>query len=475
MHRSVTAILLALSLLGGVAAAPGASDTEAPALRAFFADWRHDAEQVHVNVFADDRQWGGSTIVDIAITVDGESFDVVPLDGAYDQAYEEVDVDLTPATVGEELLVCTTATDAAGNRTDERCETVPTGDQTGPFTEGRPFVLSGDTLGEPVEVRATVTDGEGTPIASASLTIDDGAPIPMAAGDGAFDEPTESVTATLEPLPAGTHRLCVRATDAAGNTSDRSYYVTPLDGSAPSGCVDLDVRDRIGPLVTDIAQAPSPAAFGEEVTVLITVDDRGRGDSDIRNTAVTIDGEELAPLYGSSDTGPVATIRVPLDGFAAPGTHEICAKARDEGFNTSEWTCGSIEITDRIAVGTLATRSLARPEAHIGPGATFTVDARQTPDGRVIGGFTYSEPGIEFAADLPADTVFEGRDLDHRLHATGTGLLHDFVTCDYELTVLDHAGQDDETDTLFLTITCNGTTVADGGEPATDGDVEIRA
>ncbi len=475
MHRTVTATALALSLLGGVAAAPAATDTEAPRLRAFFADWRHEAEQVHVNVFADDRNAGGSTITDIAITVDGEPFEVLPLDGVYDQAYEEVDVDLAPTTIGEELEVCTTATDAAGNTTETRCVTVSTGDRAAPYTTSRPRTTpERPHLTDEIVLFGTFED-ERSAIASAAYTVDGGPMQPMEAADGAFDETREVVRADVGVLAEGTYRLCVYAVDEHGNSSADEQSGTPIGDAVPRECLDVEVRDRVGPLVTAIGQAPAPAAFGEEVTVRITVDDRGRGDSDIRNTRVTVDGEELAPVFGTSDTGPLATILVRLDGFATPGTHEVCAKARDEAFNTSEWTCATIEITDRIAVGTLSTRSMTRPEGHLGPGATFTVDASQSPDGTVTGGFTYSEPGIEFAADLPTGTVFEGRDLDHRLHATGTGLLHGLVTCDYELTVLDHAGQDDETDVLFLTVTCDGTTVVDGGEPAQGGDVEVRA
>ncbi len=349
-------------------------------------------------------------------------------------------------------------------------------DTAAPYTTSRPVTTpERPDLADEIVLFATFED-QASAIAGASYTVDGGPMRPMAAIDGAFDETREGVRADVGILAAGTHRLCVYAVDEHGNSSaENAARSMPIGDEVPRECVDVEVRDRLAPVITAIEQVPGPAAFGEQVVMHVTVDDRGRGDSDVRTARVTIDGEELAPVFGTSDTGPVATILVRLDGFTTPGTHEFCAKARDEAFNSSDWTCATIEITDRIAVGSLTTRSMARPESHLGPGATFTIDASQSPDGSVTGGFTYSEPGIEFAADLPDDAVFEGRDLDHALRATGTGLLHGLVTCDYELTVLDHAGQDDETDTLFLTVTCDGTTVVDGGEPAQGGDVEVRA
>jgi hypothetical protein len=60
----------------------------------------------------------------------------------------------------------------------------------------------------------------GSPIASAEVQIDGGAWRPMEASDGAFDEPTENVRATLGPFASGgALRVCVRGTDAVGNTS----------------------------------------------------------------------------------------------------------------------------------------------------------------------------------------------------------------------------------------------------------------
>jgi hypothetical protein len=60
----------------------------------------------------------------------------------------------------------------------------------------------------------------GSPIASAEVQIDGGAWKPMEASDGAFDEQTENVRATIGPFASGgALQVCVRGTDAVGNTS----------------------------------------------------------------------------------------------------------------------------------------------------------------------------------------------------------------------------------------------------------------
>jgi hypothetical protein len=60
----------------------------------------------------------------------------------------------------------------------------------------------------------------GSRIASAEVQIDGGAWRPMKASDDAFAEPTENVRTTLGPFAnAGALQVCVRGTDAAGNTS----------------------------------------------------------------------------------------------------------------------------------------------------------------------------------------------------------------------------------------------------------------
>lgn len=75
--------------------------------------------------------------------------------------------------------------------------------------------------GENVTVTATVDDSStgGSNIQSAEYNIDGGSFSAMSATDGAFDTPTEGVTASFAAPDVGDHQVCVRGTDANGNVS----------------------------------------------------------------------------------------------------------------------------------------------------------------------------------------------------------------------------------------------------------------
>lgn len=75
--------------------------------------------------------------------------------------------------------------------------------------------------GETVTVTATVDDSStgGLNIASAEYNVDGGSFSAMSASDGAFDSPTENVTAAFSAPVVGDHQVCVRGTDTDGNIS----------------------------------------------------------------------------------------------------------------------------------------------------------------------------------------------------------------------------------------------------------------
>ncbi len=73
--------------------------------------------------------------------------------------------------------------------------------------------------GSPFDLTAVVNDAAtgGSNIGSASYAIDGGAPVAMAAQDGAFDHQNEAVLAHVPAFAsAGTHSICVTGRDAAG-------------------------------------------------------------------------------------------------------------------------------------------------------------------------------------------------------------------------------------------------------------------
>lgn len=477
--RPLLALLL-LAALASVAAAPAATttDTEAPRFRSFLPDWRHESQDVYVSAYPDDRNRGGSDIVGVTVTVDGVAYSPPAEDGAYDEPFEGVESLLGADATGDLLEVCGWATDAAGNSSAPTCYDVDTTDNTPPYVTSRPWTSPATPdLAEEITLRATLEDQHSL-LASATYTIDDGEHRPMAALDGAFDESQESVGANIGALAAGTHRLCVFGKDEHGNgdTTDLSRPVGD-DDSPPFHCTDVEVADRRAPSITDLVATPSAPAFGEEVVLRFTADDREAGGSDLQGATLTIDGDRQGAVsHGGSGSGPVAHYRIEVDGFPEIGAHELCVDVKDVAGNRSPASCVTVEVTDRSARGTLTTESFARPEAHLGPDATFTIDGTQSPDGSVDGGFTFADTGLEFVADLPATAEFDGDATDHTLRASGQGRLNGVLTCAYELTLVDGAQDDhDQRDTLFLTVTCDGQVVLDGAAPARDGDVEIRA
>jgi hypothetical protein len=104
-------------------------------------------------------------------------------------------------------------------------------------------------VGSTVGITALVDDAEpgASPIVSAEYSVDGGTFGAMYPSDGAFDEVSEAVNASLGPFPtAGVHEVCVRATDSASNVAE-------------SECILLAVYDSNGGFVTGGGWINSPA------------------------------------------------------------------------------------------------------------------------------------------------------------------------------------------------------------------------
>jgi hypothetical protein len=104
-------------------------------------------------------------------------------------------------------------------------------------------------VGMPIVLTATVDYGSsgGCGVPSAEYSLDGGISWnAMSAVDGAFDSPTEEVTATIGPFSsAGVYEVCVRGTDAVSNTGD-------------TACILLAVYDPNGGFVTGGGWITSP-------------------------------------------------------------------------------------------------------------------------------------------------------------------------------------------------------------------------
>ena len=120
-------------------------------------------------------------------------------------------------------------------------------DREGPITSDVVASPNPVPVDLPVTVTATIDDSShgGSPIASASYTIDDGVATDMGASDGTFDAVSENVYTEIGALPVGVYDICVSGTDAAGNTGSE-------------GCAFLAVYDPAAGFVTGGGWINSP-------------------------------------------------------------------------------------------------------------------------------------------------------------------------------------------------------------------------
>lgn len=138
-----------------------------------------------------------------------------------------------------EYTVTFTVTDGSGGY-DEETVTITVNDVVSDMASPEITVFAVDSnpapINKPVTIRATIDDSKtgSSAIESAMYSLDDGIPVSMTPEDGAFDESTETVVATLTGLPAGVHRLTLSAADAEGNvaTISEPLIIVVYDPSA---------------------------------------------------------------------------------------------------------------------------------------------------------------------------------------------------------------------------------------------------
>lgn len=163
-----------------------------------------------------------------------------------------------PATfpVGTTQVIWT-ATDAAGN-TGTAQQTITVLDTAPPVVSLVSAIPNPVAINTAITLTARVDDSLaiGSDIVSAEYSIDGEALTPMLAKDGAFDNMTEDVTATIAVFTsAGVHTLCVRGTDAGGNVSAEE-------------CIFLAVYDPNGGFVTGGGWISSPVgAYQADLTL----------------------------------------------------------------------------------------------------------------------------------------------------------------------------------------------------------------
>jgi thermitase len=157
----------------------------------------------------------------------------------------------------------------------------PPPDTTGPITSGAVASPNPTAGAASVTLTATISDVTtgGANITGAEYFIgtigDDGSGTPMSASDGAFDSPTEGVTATIDVsgLSVGDYTLYVHGMDAENNWGDTSSTVLNITEAPPP--------DTTGPITSGAVASPNPTAGAASVTLTATISDVTTGGANI--------------------------------------------------------------------------------------------------------------------------------------------------------------------------------------------------
>jgi hypothetical protein len=196
-------------------------------------------DSVIITAQVSDTFTGGSNIAGAEVRVDSGPFIAMfAQDGAFDQQNELVTQTLGLGTGTYD--VCVRGRDSAGNVGSASCTELTVtnggggGDSLAPVTSNVTATPNPAHPGDSVLVTAQVSDTftGGSNIAGAEVQVDSGPLLPMFPQDAAFDQQNEIVTRNLVGLPLGTHTVCVRGSDSAGNVGSFSCITLTVESGA---------------------------------------------------------------------------------------------------------------------------------------------------------------------------------------------------------------------------------------------------
>ena len=399
----------------------------------------------------DDATTGNSKIVSAEYSIDGGApVAMAASDGTFNSATENVTASI-PAAVVAALSngthqVCVRGTDAAGNMSSfsdaGACATL-TVDKDPPVVSNVAVAPSPTNGTIAVTATAKVDDAAtgNSKIVSAVYRIDAGAEIAMTASDGSFSSATENVTATIPAatvaaLSNGNHTVCIKGTDAAGNTSSFA------DAGA---CATLTV-DKEPPVVSNVVVSPNPTNGTINVTATATVDDAATGNSDVVSAYYRIDaGSPVAMTasdgsFNSATENVTATIPAAALAALSNGTHTVCVRGTDAAGNTSLFSaadaCTNLIIDKEPPLVSNVSVSPNPTNGSIAVTATAKVDDATTGNSKITSAYykidgaaevamaasdaTFDEPTENVTATIPAATVLALNEGDHQVCVRGT-------------------------------------------------------
>ena len=259
---------------------------------------------------------------------------MTPQDGAFDEPVETAAILFNAPALSGHYSLCVRGTDALTNTGADSCITLSVDDQ-GPLTSAVAVAPQKVAGGEIVTLTATVDDIStgGSNIQSAEYNLDGGGWSAMVAQDGTFDSPTEPVTAAFSaPGTNGDINVCVRGTDAAGNTGGQS-------------CTTLTI-DNQGSITSNLAAVPNPVTSGAQVTLTASVDDTSTGDSNIQSAQYQLDNQSWMAMEAQDGTFD-SSLEIVTVQFTAPtqeGTFDLCVRGTDSFGNTGATACTELSV-----------------------------------------------------------------------------------------------------------------------------------
>ena len=198
------------------------------------------------------------------------------------------------------------------------------------FAAALPVASSVTVTPNPVAFNATVTltaiitaDG-GLTVASASYTLNGGAPVAMT---GTFTTQTVNVSATFTATKFGLNTVCVNGIDSTAVPG------TPV-------CADFTVSDTVPPVVSNVKVTAVMTSATGAATVTAMIDDSTTGGSNIASAAYTLNGG--APIAMTAVDGAFDAVSEAVTATINPikaGANTVCVTRTDLPGNISAPTC----------------------------------------------------------------------------------------------------------------------------------------
>jgi len=201
-----------------------------------------------------------------------------------------------------------------------------------------------DPASTPISTQAqAVTVAEGEIVTGIDFQLDAG-PVDLDTdGDGIIDNEDNC------PLAPNSGQLDYDS-DTIGDLCDNCPYIynPGQEDNDANGVGDAcEMSDDDGPDVFNVHVAPNPVAINSSSTLSATIDDTGRGDSDIQSAEYNFNNDGWIEMY------PVDILDSPTDDveyeFVAPvtpGVYDLCVRGTDILGNTGEPECTLLVVYD---------------------------------------------------------------------------------------------------------------------------------